>query len=51
MTREYLLPPYTVEEKLRELCMRNRALCGRIRHKRQKSRKGVPHKARLRDKR
>jgi hypothetical protein len=46
MPAEDLLPPYTAEERFRELCMRNRFLCGRVRHKRKKRREVAEQNAR-----
>jgi hypothetical protein len=45
MSRDSLLPPYTPEEKLRELCMRTRFLYERIRQKRKKSQELVQQSA------
>jgi len=50
MPAEDLLPPYTAEERFRELCMRNRFLCGRVRHKRKKRREVAEQHARRMEK-
>jgi len=50
MTSEDLLPPYTPEEKFRELCMRSRFLYGRIRQQRKKRQEEAEPHARLREK-